>query len=242
VYPSHAKIVVEPYEIDRNWKRIVAYDYGLSDDSVFLIGAINPDKKKVVIYHETRVNNKNVEELAKIFHKITEDIPTGGLLVPPLIDPKSVSKRDYDKKTLGDHFLDFGISFKPGHVNVDARVFRLNTYIEAGLIEIFNTCRGLTEELGKYKFVEDESQDAGYTGKPVDKNNHGINCAEWITMELPADPSNLLFGIYDRMGNNIMETPAYSDKQKTQYWALSDYDDAPKTTGPFETTHFFNFF
>ena len=171
----------------------------------------------------SRADDKNVEQLARLFHEAAKDIPVGGWICQPIIDPKSGPKRDYDKKTLADHFLDFGISFKPGHINVDARIFRLNTYIESGKLEIFNSCHALKEELKNYKFRADESQQSGYTGKPEDKNNHGINCAEWITMELPADPRNLVYGIYDKMGRDVSEL--LEPEEKFTIFALSDDND-----------------
>ena len=38
-----------------------------------------------------------------------EDIPAGGYYCTPILDPKSGAKRDYNKKTLYDHFMDYGI-------------------------------------------------------------------------------------------------------------------------------------
>lgn len=235
VYPAYAKCIVEPYPIDRTWKRLVSYDYGLSDPSVFLCAAIHPIKRKVVFYTEKRDSNKNIEQLSKLFFDTTKDIPVGGFLVPPIIDPKSASKRDYDKKTLEDHFLEFGIAFKPGHINVDARVFRLNTYMQAEKMEIFSTCVDVIKELEGYKFAADETQASGYQGKPVDKNNHGINCMEWICMELPADPAKLMSGVYNKEGRDLMleEQP----HRKMDYWALAD-DPEPIE----EETRLFNFF
>ena len=223
VYPSAYKIVEPWFEIDKRWKRILAYDYGLSDDSVFLLGAIDEEKNLLHIYKEIRSNDRNIEQLAQLFHQATNDIPVGGWVCQPIIDPKSGPKRDYDKKTLSDHFLDYGISFQPGQVNVDARIFRLNTYIESGRLRIMDNCPHLIKELKEYKFKADESQQAGYTGKPEDKNNHGINALEWITMELPADPKNLVYGIYDKMGRNLTEALA-EPEERYQIFALSDDD------------------
>ena len=39
-----------------------------------------------------------------------------------------------------------------------------------------------------------------YSNKPEDKKNHGINAIEWIVMELPSDPKNMLFGAYNGAG------------------------------------------
>jgi len=222
VYPNAQTCIVPRREIPRSWKRIISYDYGLSDDSVFLFSAIDEANKKVVMYKEVRTNNKSVEQLAKIFHEETKDIPFGGMVCPPIIDPKSAPKRDYDKKTLADHFLDYGISFIPGAINIDARVFRLNTYIEAGYLEIMDCCEGLIGEIRKYKFKAGTLESSGWSNKPEDKDNHGINALEWITMELPADPSKLIYGIYNKMGKDVtIETDI-----EAQYYihALSEDD------------------
>lgn len=221
VYPKSTASVVDDFPIPSNWRRIVAFDYGLSDDAVFIAGAVDIEKGILYIYDEDRSNDNNVEALAARFHSFTKDIPVGGWICPPIIDPKSGPKRDYDKRSLADHFLDYGISFIPGFVNVDARIFRLNTYFESGKIKIMRKCKGLIKELEEYKFKPDESLNSGFTGKPVDKNNHGINALEWITMELPASPEKLLYGVYGKNGLDLTQQQA-EDERQAAYWALAD--------------------
>ncbi len=224
VYPRSNECVTDDYEIPKHWRRIVAFDYGLSDDAVYIAGAVDEVKGELIIYDESRSNDNNIETLSKLFYEFTADIPVGGWICPPIIDPKSGPKRDYDKKSLSDHFLDYGISFIPGFVNVDARIFRLNTYIEAGKLKIMRKCKRLIEELDNYKFKADESLMSGYTGKPVDKDNHGINALEWITMELPADPKNLLYGVYNKAGIDITKEKEENER-KQAFWALADEDE-----------------
>ena len=226
VYPSAYKVVVPTFEVPRHWKRIVAYDYGLSDDSVFIFGAVDEEHNILYIYKEIRCNNRNIAELASLFLEGTKDIPVGGWITQPIIDPKSGPKRDYDKKTLSDHFLDYGIAFKAGHVNVDARIFRLNTYFESGHIRIMDCCEDLIFELKNYKFKADEENASGYSGKPEDKNNHGINALEWITMELPANPANLTHGIYNKQGRNLVEEELERERELDPgFFALTDDSD-----------------
>lgn len=224
VYPKSNTCVCDDFEIPKHWRRIVAFDYGLSDDAVFLAGAVDMEKGILYIYDECRSNDNNIETLSKMFFDFTSDIPVGGWICPPIIDPKSGPKRDYDKKSLSDHFLDYGISFIPGFINVNARVFRLNTYFESGKIKIMRKCKALIHELDEYKFKADESVASGYTGKPVDKNNHGINALEWITMELPANPGDLLFGVYGKNGVDLTK-PLAEDSKKAAYWALAEDED-----------------
>lgn len=229
VYPRSNACIVDDFDIPKHWRRIVAFDYGLSDDAVFIAGAVDLEHGILYIYDESRSNDNNIETLSSIFFEFTKDIPVGGWICPPIIDPKSGPKRDYEKKSLSDHFLDYGISFIPGYVNVDARIFRLNTYFESGKLKIMRKCKGLIRELDNYKFKADESLNSGYTGKPVDKDNHGINALEWITMELPADPKNLLYGVYGKDGVDL--TPKEEEEKKEIQllnWALSDTE--PKDT------------
>lgn len=178
VYPAAPRTIIPTQDIPVHWKRIVAYDYGLMDPSAFIFGAVDEKNSRLVIYKEVRTTNKSVEELAKMFFQETKDIPVGGWITAPIIDPKSGPKRDYDKKTLSDHFLEYGIAFKAGHVNIDARIYRLNTYFESGYIQIMECCVDLIRELREYKFQTKETEMSGWTDKPVDKNNHSINALE----------------------------------------------------------------
>lgn len=224
VYPKSNSCVIDDFDIPKHWKRILAFDYGLSDDAVFLLGAVDEEKGELIIYDECRSNDNNIESLSKLFFEFTDGIPVGGWICPPIIDPKSGPKRDYDKKTLSDHFLDYGISFIPGFVNVDARIFRLNTYIESGKLKICRgKCKKLIQELDDYKFKADESVASGFTGKPIDKDNHGINALEWITMELPSDPRDLLYGVYNKEGQRL--DLQKEEEKKMSYWALADETD-----------------
>jgi PBSX family phage terminase large subunit len=206
VYPSAMKHTIPKFDIPKHWKRICAFDYGLRDDAVFLFGAVDQRLNILFIYREIRVNNKNISDLANLFHEGAKDIPVGGWICAPIIDPKSAPRRDYDKKTLADHFVDYGINFQPGHVSLDARIYRLNTYLECGKLKIFNNCQFLIDELREYKFLPQSlDKNTRAIDKPEDKHNHGINALEWITMELPSDPKNLSNGVYSKSGLNLAE-------------------------------------
>ena len=225
VYPLATDRVVPAYEIPRDWKRIVAFDYGLSDNAVFIFAAIDEVKGKVVIYKEVVTNNRNIEQLAKLYFENSKDIPAGLLWCPPIIDPRSSTQRDYNKKTLNSHFLDYGIYFKPGHVNLDARIYRLNTYIELNRIEIMDTCPNLIKEFENYKFPDKSlTKNNRNPDKPVDKDNHAINPVEWIVMELPHNPSELLLGAFNNRGQQL-QVPEEDMKPLPAPWENEEEDD-----------------
>lgn len=202
VYPRAMQCVIPAFEVPNTWRRMVAHDYGLSDPSTFIFAAVDEEHGEVHIYKEIVAEDANVEQLANIFHQNTKDIPTGMWVCPPLIDPKSGPKRDYNKKSLLDYYADYNIFFKPGTVSVDARVLRTKTYTDLKRVLIHDCCPVLIEELKNYKYPERKIGEP-VKDKPQDKNNHCINAMEWILMELPADPRKLVHGIYNSFGQDL---------------------------------------
>jgi len=239
VYPSAIQHVVPSFEIPVEWRRIIAFDYGLSDDAVYLLGAVDPRDGIVYIYKEVRTNDMNIDGLAALYFANTRDIPSGGLICQPIMDPKSGSKRDYNKDSLQNLFLQKGISFKLGYISVDARIMRLNTYFESGRLKIMDNCHGLIGELREYKFKLRTLDSPNAGDKPEDKKNHAINPLEWITMELPSDPRNILHGAYN--GNGIDLTQV----KPQDHWlphALMDESDYNTTTTDYAAVTMNRFF
>lgn len=228
VYPTAMDHIIATSEVPRHWKRQIAFDYGLSDKAVYLFAAIHPEDGTIYIYKEVVTENNNIVELARKYHENVRDIPSGGMYQQPIIDPKSGVKRDYNKKTLIDHFLDYGIAFQPGHIQIDARVFRTNTFFEMGKIKIMDCCTYLISELRDYKYKEDKNSANQLSGKPEDKNNHAINPLEWICMSLPADPSKIVNGVYNRSGQNL--TLLEERQKRNANWVFSE----PITTRAFD--------
>lgn len=221
VYPSLAKHICQTFDPPRSWKRIVAHDYGLADPSCFLFGAIDEMNNILYIYKEIYTNDRNVEELAKLFFGGIKDIPVGGWVCPPIIDPKSGPRRDYNKRTLSDLYSDYGISFMPGQVNREMRVFRTNTYLEAGKVRIMDTCKNLISQGRELKFKQDGgSTTKPWKNEPEDKDDHAVVCLEWILCELPKDPNKLVWGAYNHHGEMLREAdPMEAIRERETSWA-----------------------
>ena len=60
IYPNVINYVVGDADIPKHWKRVVAFDYGLADLSVFLFAAIDEENSKVVFYKEIATNDKSI--------------------------------------------------------------------------------------------------------------------------------------------------------------------------------------
>lgn len=234
VYPHAIKCVVPtPRDADGkpltpkhfpDWRILVAHDYGLMDEATFVYAAVDRKRNKLIVYKVDHTNNAPLKALANIFKEGTKDIAFGQMYTTPIIDPKN-NKRDYEKKDLISHYQDYGITFKPGHINVEARIIRLNDYIESGNLEIWDCCDFLISELKDYKFKPKTLDDKSSKNMPIDANNHAINALEWIGMELPANPNRLYISGYDEYGRSIAEEEEKLQQKRNQVWQLSDDDD-----------------
>ena len=214
IKPTPTKIIIPP-----KYKIIAAHDYGLQDPSTFVFGYIDTDRGKLVIYKDIRTNNTSVKELADLFKEASKDVGIGQWYTTPIIDPKN-NKRDYDKKDLITHYQEYGISFKPGYINREARIFRLNDYIEQGRLEVLDCCQYLIKEMRECKFKPRSLNDTtNAKDVPLDKDDHSITPLEWICMELPADPKKLFLDMYDQYGQTTEEK---LKKMNEGGWQLSD--------------------
>lgn len=204
-----------------DWKILVAHDYGLMDEATFVYAGVDKERNKLVVYKVDHTNNAPLKDLAALFKLGTKDIAFGQLYTTPIIDPKN-NKRDYDKKDLISHYQDYNITFKPGHVNVEARIVRLNDYIESGCLEIWDCCEFLIKEIRDYKFKPKTLDDKSSDNKPIDARNHAINPLEWIVMELPANPNRLVLTGYDEYGRPMSEEDEKYKAKTHVLWQLSE--------------------
>ena len=247
VYPHAINCVVKtPRDSDGNpltpkhfpdWKILIAHDYGLMDEATFVYAAVDKKRNKLVVYKVLHTNNAPLSQLADLFKKGAEDIAFGQLYTTPIIDPKN-NKRDYNKKDLISHYRDYNIFFKPGHINVEARIIRLNDYIENGTLEIWDCCDYLIGELKDYKFKPKTLDDKEAKNQPIDARNHAINGLEWITMELPANPNQLFLDAYNEFGQSYGDLQNQNNKTKDRVWQLDDYDPYKQETQYDQATAF----
>lgn len=211
-----------------DWRVLVAHDYGLMDEATFVYAAVDKKRNKLIVYKVDHTNNAPLKELAGMFKEGTKDISFGQMYTTPIIDPKN-NKRDYDKKDLISHYQDYGITFKPGHVNVDARIMRLNDYIEADCLEIWDCCTFLIGEMKEYKFKPKSLDDKESKNKPIDAKNHSINALEWIGMELPANPNRLSLTGYDEYGRPMASEEEKMIQRAAKMWQFDDDSDTNAT-------------
>ena len=220
VYPNALSTFCKDFEIPAHWKRVVAWDYGIRDDTAIIFLAIDPDNDIVYAFQEIGATNMNYEDIGRIYKsKYSIYVPEGTLYTPAVMDGRSINKRnDFNLMTIGDMFASIGIYLEPAKMDVEARILKVNTLIETGRLRICESCVNLRREIMNYKFPERTADGKMKAGgdKPVDKNNHYINALEFGAMELPDDFKNLENRAYDSQGHEYSKSALkFFEKKKT---------------------------
>lgn len=188
VYPNISKCIVDPYPIDFNSRDIffiIGYDYGLADQSAFVFLVVNMKKNLLIQYDELGVDNMSVKEIATEYRKKLSIIPDGKLLFLPKMDAKSYNKRQADKETIGKMFEDVGLYFDPIQEAPESRMFKLNSLINNGQLQIFRNNVQTIEQMTDYKKATNSKGEV--LDKRVDRRNHFPDALEFATIKLPVN-------------------------------------------------------
>lgn len=230
VFPTASNYIVPSFDPPPEWKRLVAQDPGIVDKNAFLCAALDPDKGIVHFYRNKAYTNMGVDQLYERWERdIVYDISPYSWYTQPILDPKMYGRRDRTSmQTLDGVWSQYGVFFQPGHVSVKDRVWRAMTYIQSGKVRFHDCCEELIGELKEYKW---KPQKLGQVWKeePVDKNNHSVDCMEWILMMLPEDPKKLELSAFSGDGTMI-GGHKYTDQELYAMHVFSDEEERPEWT------------
>jgi len=205
IYPKFNQTLVDPYPInfnDPNVFVVIGYDYGLSDLSAFVFGALNFKKHLLTIYDTLGVREMNVKEIAKKYREKLAVIPDGKLLFLPKMDAKSYNKRDAQKITIGSLFEDIGLLFDPIQEGQEVRMMKVRSLIDNEQLQIFRTLTDLIDEGDQYKFKVNSKGEV--TDKRVDKRNHYMDALEFAVIKIPFDLEKARIMDYIKPGQRIV--------------------------------------
>jgi hypothetical protein len=164
---SETENIWKPFEIPAEWPRYVGVDFGGVHTATVWI-AENKHDKALYIYRETLDGGLTTQEHANKWSRFGERVVhwAGGAV------SEDQPRRDFEAA---------GIPIRrPGIADVEAGIDRVTELIKTRRLIIFNTCRGLLDELGTYSRVIDN------TGQPTDKINdkekfHRLDALRYIS-------------------------------------------------------------
>ena len=201
VYPTIMSHTCEPFPIPDNWERYIAHDPGINDPAAILLGARDPKTGVTYFYREYYKTDQVLSQVAGAFKKMIADIPQG-LLHIPLIDPSANKRSKTTGKTYKQQMqLEHGIVTKEAVNNIEDGIQRVKNMMYDGMLVFFNDLTYTLREGCEYRYptLEERNKNKNLGEKPLDKDNHLMDCLRYICQELPynyIDAKNLAYNNY----------------------------------------------
>jgi len=177
-------VVPDTTKLDESWYRFLGLDHGYRNPTAVLWGAVDHNGV-LYVYDEFFSPGKLVSEVSEIIKAKNGKDDVRGYLIDP-------SCRNRDGKTgrsIIDEFADNGLYFDPANNDVRAGINRVQEYLRAGKLRIFQRCVNLRTELQTYRWKDlkpGAKQDA--PEKPLKKNDHVVDALRYMVNYLYDTP------------------------------------------------------
>ena len=179
----------DPFEIPKGWEKIIILDYGATNPTAVLWGAIDWDGKifiydehyeagKVISYHAEQIKKRNNQEVRQW-----------------LIDPSCSAKTQQKKLANGvvelhsiiDEYYDYlGLYFEPADNAMLAGINRVNEYFKNEKLIIFKNCENTIREVENWKWRKVKiGQEKNQPEEPTDVNDHTCDCLRYLLNSRP---------------------------------------------------------
>lgn len=202
VYPSFEDAITD--EITRaqvianiqtnGWYVYAGSDFGIQDPTTLLQVAIDPVDGTAYLYDEYVRNRVAVPTHAIAMKERMAHLPYG-VLQKIVGDPSGKKRNINDRKSIFDHYAEYGIYYREGDNRIEAGIMKVHGYFEMRKLKILSSCVETIKEGRNYRYPETELGGKA-TDKPVDKDNHCMDTLRYIIQELPDDPLTLRNQVY----------------------------------------------
>lgn len=183
---SESRHLKDPFDIPKEWYRIVVLDHGVRNPTGVLWGAVDHDGN-VFIYDEHYEREKPIsyhsEQIKKRDNQNVSDW---------LADP-SIFSRTQQKAgkiySVADEYQDHDLYFQPANNSVLAGINRVNEYFKSDKLFIFKNCTNTLNEIGGYKWKRlKPGQEKNEPEEPVKHNDHLCDALRYLIMSRPEAP------------------------------------------------------
>jgi len=187
VYPDMDETLIDAFEIPDHWQRIGAVDFGFHSPFVMLTGALDPDGV-LYIWKEyythphlegdklTKDHIEHVEPRTR-YHCDPAD-PQVRVDMQAMIDEKRSQEG-------GRRFKD--VQLVQAKNPIQAGIVLVTQRIKLGTLKVFKgACPNMMDEAELYRYPGDEMEPEKGE-KPVDADNHAMDCLRYMVYALDAD-------------------------------------------------------
>lgn len=195
--------VTAPFEIPKEWTRVVGADHGYSNPTAMLFGAVDHDGN-LYIYREIYLRETIIKDICTDFKHaigVTPANPKGTEKISAIyIDPSTKARRGQTGVSDFSTYLEYLPDYVPlltANNEVSAGIDRVKTFLRVNpktgkpRVTIFDTCLNLIEEIGEYRWSELSASQEGTKNQkeePRKYNDHACDALRYLIMSRP-DPS-----------------------------------------------------
>lgn len=218
VYPDFLNHLVDDFEIPKHWKRYMAHDPGINDPAAVLLMAQDPEDGVLYAYKEYYKKDQVVSQVGKAIRDMISDIPMG-LLNMPLIDPSANKRNNINARTYKQQLqLEFDLIFKDANNRLEDGIAKTRDMFYNNKIRIFRSLKNTITEGCEYRYPTEEERKSNRNlgDKPIDKNNHLMDCLRYICQEVPysyLDITRMSYSGVKRFFENMGYTTQNPDKR-----------------------------
>lgn len=169
--------------------------FGLLDNTVLLLGAIDPIEGTLYIYDEYVRNRVSIGVHAAEMKRRMAHIPLGALL-KLMGDPSGAKRSQNDLKTIFQHYQEYGVYFQKGNNRIETGIQKVFSYLAMGKLKILSHLTNLIKEAEEYMYKPVELGEVA-DEKPVGGKDHTLDSLRYMVVELPDDPLALASETYN---------------------------------------------
>jgi phage terminase large subunit len=185
--------VVEPFDVPKEWTRLVGIDYGQTNPTAIPLIAIDYDGNCYIYDDEIYTSNQSVEDTSKILlNKLI------GCKYYAYIDPSTMAK-DHTRKLPDGSFNRYSVFQEFQNNNVAGLMLGINQVL-AGInkvkqlfaqnkLFIFSNCTNVLDEIRHYRWKQSKNKDVNAPETPVKVKDHAMDAIKYsLTSYFEATP------------------------------------------------------
>lgn len=187
IYHEFSKIhVVDPYPIPSTWKRLRGMDIGLTNPTVVLWAAVDPDGRLVIYDEFYRTGAEPGEVVMEIMRR------DGLAPWPTYMDPAAAQRTAASKISAMRQYQELGLRVIPANNAVWPGILAVKQRLKVASdgfprLFIMRNCRRLIEEMRSYRWESRRNNvdELNPPERPLKKDDHGPDALRYICMALP---------------------------------------------------------
>jgi hypothetical protein len=176
VYPVLEELITcDAFEIPESYRRIIGMDFGWTDPTALVFGAINDDDKTLYIYFEYSVSQTPPQ--GHVSSLGTMNLADALFWAPIMADPSGQSSSQKDGEKLMDIYSQLGLRMNKAENELSTGILSVLKMMRAGRLKIMKgRCPKLVNALKKYAYDTN--------GKLIDGDDHLPDALRYLVMGL----------------------------------------------------------